>query len=161
MSRPRARGTGHGRLLVRVLGVLAAAAVAVTTLPACEKIDRNMWDNPAFRPQEEPVRLPPADSVPTKGISRVPAMGEAAGLKNPVTPSDRARLEGKALYGIHCAPCHGEPLRHGRFQEWRESGHQSRFEAHSSRKQISREHAPGALTAANVVLTGNFVDHFR
>jgi hypothetical protein len=22
-----------------------------------------------------------------------------------------------------CAPCHGEPLRHGRFQEWRESGH--------------------------------------
>lgn len=22
-----------------------------------------------------------------------------------------------------CAPCHGEPRRHGRFQEWRESGH--------------------------------------
>ncbi len=22
-----------------------------------------------------------------------------------------------------CGPCHGEPLRHGRYQEWRESGH--------------------------------------
>ena len=87
---------------------LAAALAAALLLAGCEKIDRNMWDNPAFRPQEEPVRLPPADSVPTKGISRVPAMGEAAGLKNPVTPSDRARLEGKALYGIHCAPCHGD-----------------------------------------------------
>ena len=88
--------------------LLVAALVLACALAGCEKIDRNMWDNPAFRPQEEPVRLPPADSVPTKGISRVPPMGEAAGLKIPVAPSDGARLEGKTLYGIHCAPCHGD-----------------------------------------------------
>ena len=109
MSRPRARGTGHGRLLVRVLGVLAAAAVAVTTLPACEKIDRNMWETPAYRPQEEPVRLPPEGSIPTKGVERTPKPGtpEAAALKNPEKPTETSLLAGKERFGIHCAPCHG------------------------------------------------------
>ena len=106
---PRATGTGHGRLLVRVLGILAAAAVAVTTLPACEKIDRNMWETPAYRPQEEPVRLPPEGSVPTKGLERTPKPGtpEAAALKNPEKATESSLLAGKERFGIHCAPCHG------------------------------------------------------
>ncbi len=91
---------------VGLLLVLALAASCV--LGGCEKIDRNMWDNPAFRPQEEPLRFPPADSVPTKGIVRAPAMADAAKLANPVAPSDRTRREGQALYAIHCAPCHGD-----------------------------------------------------
>lgn len=109
MSRARATGTGSGRLLIHVLGVLAAAMIAVTTLPACEKIDRNMWDNPAFRPQEEPVRLPPADSVPTKGRERVPLPGSpgAASLRNPEKITESSLVAGKELYGIYCTPCHG------------------------------------------------------
>jgi mono/diheme cytochrome c family protein len=100
---------GPGRLLVRILGVLAAAIVAATTLPACEKFDRNMWDNPAFRAQEEPVRLPPADSVPTKGREHVPlpASPGAASLRNPEKVTESSLLAGKELYGIYCTPCHG------------------------------------------------------
>jgi mono/diheme cytochrome c family protein len=105
----RATGTERGRLLVRVLGFLAAAAVAVTILPACEKIDRNMWETPAYRPQEEPVRLPPEGSVPTKESERTPKPGtpEAAALKNPEKATESSLLAGKELFGIHCAPCHG------------------------------------------------------
>ena len=109
MSRPRTTGTGRGRLLFRVLGGLAAGAVAVTALSACEKIDRNMWETPSYRPQEEPVRLPPEDSVPTKGLERTPKPGtpEAAALKNPEKATESSLLAGKELYGIYCAPCHG------------------------------------------------------
>lgn len=98
------------RFPVRPLGVLFAAIVAVTTLPACEKIDRNMWDNPAFRPQEEPVRHPPEGSVPTKGLEHTPMPGtpEAAALKNPEKVTEFALLAGKELFGIYCTPCHGE-----------------------------------------------------
>ena len=110
MNRGRASETGHGRLLFRVFGVLAAALVAVTTLPACEKIDRNMWDNPAYRPQEDPVRLPPEGSVPTKGLEHTPKPGtpEAAALRNPEKATEFALLTGKELFGIYCTPCHGE-----------------------------------------------------
>jgi mono/diheme cytochrome c family protein len=109
VSRARATGTGPGRLLVRVLGILAAASVAVTALPACEKIDRNMWDNPAYRPQEEPIRLPPAGSVPTKGLERTPKpeTPEAAALRNPEKTTETSLLARKELFGIYCTPCHG------------------------------------------------------
>ncbi len=87
--------------------LLAAALLAAAFFPACEKIDRNMWDNPAYKPQEEPVRLPPKDSVPTKGKEHIPTMREAAKLVNPVEPTEGALLKGKELYGIFCIPCHG------------------------------------------------------
>ena len=97
-------------LPVRLAGVLFAAIVAVTTFTACEKIDRNMWENPAYRPQEAPVRHPPEDSVPTKGLERTPKPGtpEAAALKNPEKTTGSSLLAGKELYGIFCTPCHGE-----------------------------------------------------
>ncbi len=105
----RATGMGVGRFHVRILGVLAAVLVAVTILPACEKIDRNMWDNPAYRPQEEPVRLPPAGSVPTKGLEHTPKPGtpEAAAPRNPEKATEFSLLGGKELFGIYCTPCHG------------------------------------------------------
>jgi mono/diheme cytochrome c family protein len=89
------------------LAALLVFAMSALCFPACETIDRNMWDNPAFKPQEEPVRLPPKDSIPTKGRERIPSMAEAAGLKNPVAPTERNLSKGKELYGIFCAPCHG------------------------------------------------------
>lgn len=90
--------------------VLSAALLAAALLAGCEKLDRNMYDNPAFRPQEEPVRLPPAGSVPTKGLEHTPKPGtpEAAALKNPEKTTDFSLLNGKELFGIYCAPCHGE-----------------------------------------------------
>jgi mono/diheme cytochrome c family protein len=109
VTRARAARKGPGPPFGRVLGLLAATFLAAAILAACEKIDRNMWDNPAFRPQEEPVRLPPADSVPTKGREHVPLPGTpgAASLQNPEKATESSLLAGKELYGIYCAPCHG------------------------------------------------------
>jgi len=94
---------------VRRVRLLLAAALAVTLLAACEKLDRNMYDNPAFRPQEEPVRVAPPDSVPTKGLPHVPKPGTtaAAALANPEKINDFTLLTGKELFQIHCTPCHG------------------------------------------------------
>ncbi len=93
----------------RVRRAASAAALAFAlALFGCEKIDRNMWDSPAFKPQSDPVRLPPEASVPTKGRERIPAPGEAAALKNPVASEEGAVARGKELYGIFCVPCHGE-----------------------------------------------------
>jgi len=92
---------------VRLLSLLAAVTLAACVVPACEKIDRNMWDSKAFKPQEEPVRLPPRDSVPTMGKEHIPPMPEAAKLVNPVKPTEGALLKGKALYRVFCVPCHG------------------------------------------------------
>ena len=94
----------------RLPGALCAAIAAVVLLSGCEKLDRNMYDNPAFRAQEEPVRLFPAGSFPTKEPERTPKPGtpEAAALKNPVKATGSTLLEGKELFAIHCVPCHGE-----------------------------------------------------
>lgn len=89
----------------RLLAMILAAAAAVA---ACERIDRNMWDNPAFKPQEEPVRLPPKDSIPTKGLERIPSLAEGGRLASPVKGTESELLRGKELYGIFCVPCHGE-----------------------------------------------------
>jgi mono/diheme cytochrome c family protein len=89
--------------------VFASVILSMALLAGCEKLDRNMYDNPAFRPQEEPVRLPPADSVPTKGLEHTPMPGtpEAAALRNPEKATDFSLLAGKELFDIYCAPCHG------------------------------------------------------
>lgn len=91
----------------RLLALLLAGAAAAA-FTACERIDRNMWDNPAFKPQEEPVRLPPKDSIPMKGIERVPPLAEAARLANPVKAAESELLRGKELYTVFCVPCHGD-----------------------------------------------------
>jgi len=95
---------------LRRITIALAAVFAAGLLAGCEKLDRNMYDNPAFRPQEEPVRLPPADSVPTKGLEHTPKPGtpEAAELKNPEKVTDFSLLTGKELFDIYCTPCHGE-----------------------------------------------------
>jgi mono/diheme cytochrome c family protein len=94
---------------VRKARFLLAATLAVALFAGCEKLDRNMFDNPAFRPQEEPVRVAPPDSVPTKGVEHVPLPGSpaAAALKNPEKITDFTLLTGKELFHIYCTPCHG------------------------------------------------------
>lgn len=97
------------RISVVRSAVSIAAFLAMVFLAGCEKLDRNMFDNPAFRPQEEPVRLPPPGAVPTKGLEHTPMPGvpEAATLKNPERVTEFSLLAGKELFGIYCAPCHG------------------------------------------------------
>lgn len=83
------------------------ALLWLAALCGCESLDRNMWDTPAPLPQSEPVRLPPADSVPTKGKERIPPLSEAFRLANPVEPTAWNLHKGKELFGIFCVPCHG------------------------------------------------------
>jgi mono/diheme cytochrome c family protein len=64
-----------------------------------------MEDQPSIHYQEGPRRLPPEDSVP---ISQPSYLSELQDAVNPV-PSDGVSLErGEALYGFHCAVCHGQ-----------------------------------------------------
>ncbi len=97
---------------MRRAAAIPAAACAVALLAAiggCERIDRNMWDNPAYKAQEEPIRLAPKDSVPTKGIEHVPALADASRLANPLAPAGKADLvRGNDLFTIFGSPCHGE-----------------------------------------------------
>jgi mono/diheme cytochrome c family protein len=94
---------------VRKTALALSALLAAALLAGCEKLDRNMYDTPAFRPQADPVRLPPAGSVPTKGLEHTPKPGtpEAAALRNPDKVTDFSLLTGKELFGIYCTPCHG------------------------------------------------------
>ncbi len=92
----------------RLLALLLAGAAAAAPFAACERIDRNMWDSPAYKPQEEPVRLAPKDSIPTRGIEHVPPLAEAARLANPFEPAEGDLRHGKEIYGIFCVPCHGD-----------------------------------------------------
>jgi mono/diheme cytochrome c family protein len=99
----------RGGVRVRIPRAWCVAIAVTALLAGCERIDRNMWYNPAFSPQEEPVRLPPSASVPTKGLEHVPAPGDAgtAALKNPEKVTDATLLAGKSLFHTYCTPCHG------------------------------------------------------
>lgn len=58
---------------------------------------------PSFDAQEAPLPVP-ARSIPVDGPASIPNMGAPV---NPV-PADAVSLErGGALYGLHCAMCHG------------------------------------------------------
>lgn len=106
MSRPRARK--GNRLPTVPSPFFVALLLAAFLLPGCERIDRDMWDSPAFKAQEAPVRLPPEGSVPVKGKERIPTPAEARALRNPVKTTDWTLSQGKELFGIFCTPCHGE-----------------------------------------------------
>ena len=66
-----------------------------------------MDKQPSIRPQEDP-RLPPRGSIPRQGkeppMNRVEA-GER--LRNPIKPTAVSIENGKRLFQIYCALCHG------------------------------------------------------
>lgn len=64
-----------------------------------------MDKQPAYKAYETPVSAPPAGSVPVSGRENVPA---GADLHNPVTPTTASLEQGKLLFTINCALCHGE-----------------------------------------------------
>jgi len=68
---------------------------------------RDMKDQPSIKPQEAP-RRPPANTVSRDGFEP-PMSREEAGqrLKNPVKATTASLANGKKLYEIYCAICHG------------------------------------------------------
>jgi mono/diheme cytochrome c family protein len=78
------------------LAVLAAAPLLMAAIW--------MDEQPSYKAYKAPVLAPPAGSVPVSGREIVP-QGE---LHNPVTPTAASLAEGKALFDINCAMCHGQ-----------------------------------------------------
>lgn len=64
-----------------------------------------MDQQPAFKPYQEPVLVSPATAVPFAATMSVSLPGD---LQNPVTPSAASLAEGKQLFTVQCALCHGE-----------------------------------------------------
>lgn len=64
-----------------------------------------MDDQQSYKPYKAPVLSPPAGAVPVSGKEIV---SQEAELKNPVTPTAASLSQGKALFDINCAMCHGQ-----------------------------------------------------
>jgi len=79
---------------------LALMAV-VPLLTAAMWMDRQ----PSIKPYQAPVLVPPGDSVPVSGRELV---SQDAELKNPISPNAESVAQGKALFVINCAMCHGQ-----------------------------------------------------
>lgn len=76
----------------------------VVILVAAPLLLAALWmDNqPSYKPYESPVVAPPAGSVPVSGKEN----GGRSG--NPVKPTPESLAQGKRLFEINCALCHGQ-----------------------------------------------------
>ena len=64
-----------------------------------------MDDQQSYKPYKAPVLAPPAGAVPVSGKEIVSQESE---LKNPIAPTAESVVQGKALFEINCAMCHGQ-----------------------------------------------------
>jgi mono/diheme cytochrome c family protein len=63
-----------------------------------------MDNQQTYKPYKAPVLAPPAGAVPVSGKEHVSRDAE---FKNPVAPTAASISQGKALFDINCAMCHG------------------------------------------------------
>jgi cytochrome c5 len=63
-----------------------------------------MDKQPSPKPYQAPILTPPVGSVPVTGREIISQDTE---LKNPLTPTEASLEQGKALFAINCAMCHG------------------------------------------------------
>ena len=63
-----------------------------------------MDNQQTYKPYKAPVLAPPASAVPVSGKELVSRDAE---FKNPVTSTAASISQGKALFDINCAICHG------------------------------------------------------
>lgn len=94
---------------------LLTVSVLLPTLAHAWPWSQDMVNQPSIKPQEPYTTSPdvalipfPARSVPVSGLpTEVANLQEAMDLNNPI-PADEASIEeGKTLYDIYCAACHG------------------------------------------------------
>ena len=109
----RRTGTGHGvpdflaAVLVASLGAAACAPADAPPDPGARTWVRNMWTGPAVLPQTEARALP--DRSMAVDAPRIMNRREArTALTNPLDETPAEIAEGKALYDVYCALCHGD-----------------------------------------------------
>lgn len=66
----------------------------------------NMADQPKLVPGELPLPMP-AGTLPRTGGELARTLQEASRRKNPVAATRESVANGKTLFAIYCAPCHG------------------------------------------------------
>lgn len=80
--------------------------VKLIILAAAPLLMAALWmdKQPSPKPYRAPIMAPPADSVPVTGRESVSWSSEP---KNPLAPTPTALEQGKTLFQINCAMCHG------------------------------------------------------
>ena len=90
-------------LLLLVVGAVVSRVFRVT----------DMADQPSIKPQEPPLE-PPLGSVPVQGRERrMNRMEAAERLTNPRTPTPASIENGRQMFQIYCALCHGPDAKGG------------------------------------------------
>jgi len=64
-----------------------------------------MDHQPSYKPYQAPVLVPPVTAVPFSSTEIVSPQAE---MKNRVQPSEASLSNGKKLFDINCAMCHGQ-----------------------------------------------------
>ena len=79
----------------------------VIILAAAPLLMASYWmdKQPSYKPYQAPVLGPPAKAVPFSGTEIVPGQ---AGLQDLPPPTEASLGQGKALFAINCAMCHGQ-----------------------------------------------------
>jgi len=80
--------------------------LSLLLLSACENVDRDLWSQITYKPQEAPRMFNPQNSVPRFGARKDFSEVEGATLEPPVPLAGLAG-KGKGLYDIYCEVCHG------------------------------------------------------
>ena len=96
--------TNHSMKRIAVL----LAALAIPSAALAWPWSQDMMNQPSIKPQEGAMTPFPARSVPVMGIpTKVANREEARDLVNPVAVTAASLKEGRTLYLIYCATCHG------------------------------------------------------
>jgi mono/diheme cytochrome c family protein len=99
-------------VLVLIGSVVGLAAFGAITVYDNEMGAGRMWETPAVRPHEEPILMPPANTVPVSGGELRYRVADPRTLVSPLTkaPPDEVIREGRTLYRTFCVQCHGRNL---------------------------------------------------
>jgi len=100
------RGSCHSAVLL-VLSVAACAPADTPRDPEARTWIRNMWTGPAVLPQTE-ARPAPERSMAVDAPRIMNRREARTRLTNPLEETAAAIAEGRALYDVYCALCHGE-----------------------------------------------------
>lgn len=94
--------------------LLIAASLLLPSLAVAWPWSTDMMNQPSIKPQEVEsggkieMRAFPKRSIPVGGMpTKVANREEAKSLKNPIELSSASLKEGKVLFTIYCAACHG------------------------------------------------------
>jgi len=96
------------RRSIILLSVLVLLGLVIPSSAWAWPWSTDMMNQPSIKPQEGEMRAFPKRSVPVTGLpTKVANRDESKGLTNPIPASAESIKEGRTLYRVYCAACHG------------------------------------------------------